>query len=75
MYRKAQPWNRLIYFHFLCYCYQPNNNTADILKVIINGFNALFSMLSLNCLKYEWNHFKKENTVKCNVHVCHIGYI
>jgi len=24
-------------------------------------------MMALNCLKYDWNHFAKENTVKCDM--------
>jgi len=29
----------------------------------------------LNCLKYDWNDFKKENMVMCNMQVRLIGYI
>lgn len=29
---------------------------------------ARFAMMSLNCVKYDWNdHFEKENAAKCNV--------
>jgi len=28
---------------------------------------ALFAMMFLNCLEYDWDHFKKENTVKYNI--------
>ncbi len=28
---------------------------------------VLFAMMVLKCLKYDWNHFEKDNTLMCNV--------
>ncbi len=58
---------RTINAHFSVIGYWP-----DIFKPVNN---ALFpsetlkmcAVMVLKCLKYDWNHFEKDNTLKCNM--------